>query len=281
MWLHNFDSKRVTAPWRQKFIHKKGLRNTYNYAVADFDGDEDPDVAALSYLNGNIVWFANDGNPANDTAWESQVIGTRLGKLLTLRAADFDADKDTDLLVTEYDTGRVLWFENTRRPNLKKWPVHVIDEEAWNAAHGSPCDMDADGDIDIVMAMGFSSKPEPKTVHQVVWYENTGDAAKDTPWPQHRITVLLQAYEAVPADLDSDGDLDVVATGWGKPGRVIWCENPGDPHGEWAKHILKEGWQNANQVVVADFNGDQRPDIAAIADKGTNEVMWWINEGAQ
>ncbi len=26
-----------------------------------------------------------------------------------------------------------------------------------------------------------------------------------------------KAYEAVPADLDSDGDLDVVATGWGKP----------------------------------------------------------------
>jgi len=279
LWLQNLDGKRLTAPWKQRFIAKGGLRNAYDYAVADFDRDEDLDVAALSYLNGNIVWFENDGNPANDSAWDAHVIATGLGELQSLRGADFDGDGDSDLFVTERVNGKVLWFENSGRPAVEKWPSHVIDDEAWSAAHGEPCDLDGDGDLDVVLAMGFSPKVDERTVHQIVWYENTGELQNDELWPKHRISVLLQAFEAVPADLDSDGDLDIVATGWGTPGRLVWCENPGDPQNKWTKHVLKEGWANANQVVVADFNGDKRPDIAATADRGTNELVWWINEG--
>lgn len=279
MWLHNFDAKQITSPWKQKFIAKGGLRNTYDYVVADFDKDKDADVAALSYMNGNIVWFENDGNPANDTEWAAHIIATGLGELQTMRGGDFDGDGDTDVLVTQRMAGRVLWFENTGRKTASKWPDHTIDAEAWSVSHGTSCDLDADGDLDVLMAMGFSPKADDRTVHQIVWYENTGNVRDDQPWPRTRITVLLHAFEAVPADLDGDGDLDVVATGWAKPGRLVWCENPGDPRGEWSKHILKEGWENANQIVVADFNGDQRPDIAVTADSGTNELRWWINEG--
>ena len=44
-------------------------------------------------------------------------------------------------------------------------------------------------------------------------------------------------------------------------------------------HPLKTDWRSANQVIVADFNGDKRPDIAAIAEYGSLELRWWRNEG--
>ena len=49
--------------------------------------------------------------------------------------------------------------------------------------------------------------------------------------------------------------------------------------------LLKDGWTRADQVIVADLNGDGRPDLAGTADSGSSRVVgaqelrWWRNEG--
>ena len=49
-------------------------------------------------------------------------------------------------------------------------------------------------------------------------------------------------------------------------------------------HIVKDNWKAANQLIVADLNGDKRPDIAATADDGSRyttgalELRWWRND---
>jgi hypothetical protein len=61
---------------------------------------------------------------------------------------------------------------------------------------------------------------------------------------------------------------------------VVWFENPGDPGKvPWKMHVLKENWTNANQVIAADLTGSKRLDIAAVAERGANELRWWRNEG--
>jgi len=114
-----------------------------------------------------------------------------------------------------------------------------------------------------------------------VWYENDGKPGTG-PWKRHVIGPRFDdAFEALAGDLDGDGDMDVAATSWRNPGRVVWFENHGDPTGEWTRHSLKENWRSANQVIIADLNGDGRPDIAACAERGTVEFRWWRNEGAK
>jgi hypothetical protein len=145
--------------------------------------------------------------------------------------------------------------------------------------------MDGDGDLDVVMAIGMGKEWSLETGHEVVWYENVGKRPNGREWKKHHIGKLPSAFETYAADLDGDRDIDVVATGWAKGDRVVWFENSGEPRGKWTMHTLKLNWYAANQVIVADLNGDKRPDVAATADAGSSrvngakELRWWRNEG--
>jgi len=145
--------------------------------------------------------------------------------------------------------------------------------------HGHAVDVDGDNDADIVMALGFNLTKDIAETHQVVWYENVGSPGFGSGWKKHVIGSLHDAFEAIAGDVDGDGDLDVAATGWGDPGRVVWFENPGDPKGEWKKHVLKDAWRRANQIILFDADGDKRLDLAATAERGTNELRFWRNVG--
>jgi len=140
--------------------------------------------------------------------------------------------------------------------------------------------------MDIVMALGFLYRPGSKDEtdsqrpedSQIVWYEN--DNSRKDHWKKHVVQEKFNdAFEATAADLDADGDIDIVATSWRNPGRVAWFENTGDLRGKWKHHPLKNNWRSANQVIIADMNGDGKPDIIACAERGSVEVRWWKNEG--
>ena len=209
-----------------------------------------------------------------------------------MRTGDFDGDGDLDLLGTVPDADLIIWYENRRStatqaswPRLNPAPVvwtrHVVDGRTRYPIHGQPVDMDADGDLDILMAMGMHGKPGDRTTHQIAWYENNGTPAAGA-WTKHLIQERFQdAFEVVAGDLDGDGDLDAAATSWRSPGRVAWFRNHGRKDELWTMHLLKENWRSANQILIADLDGDGRLDIVACAEKGAQELRWWRNEGAE
>ena len=81
-------------------------------------------------------------------------------------------------------------------------------------------------------------------------------------------------------DIDGDGQVEVVVTaGTDEEGRVVLFKHEGDPRGPWSQQVLKEGWPNARQVLLADLDGDGRLDVVACAERGSNEIRWWRNEG--
>ena len=75
--------------------------------------------------------------------------------------------------------------------------------------------MDGDGDMDIVSA-------EP-TFNIIAWYENNnGDGSS---WTRERITSYAsQARSVFAADMDGDGDMDIVSASSGD-NTVAWYEN--------------------------------------------------------
>jgi len=261
--------------WTRHFVAKGSLPSAYDVAVADLDGDHDLDIAASSWVGNRFAWFENDGAPAGGD-WPMRRIDDQVAETRTIRAGDFDRDGDVDLLGTASATGLVLWYENSGSPATVPWKRHMIDT-AGRPMHGEPVDLDRDGDLDVVMALGMSGQPgQQPPANQLVWYENTVGAA----WQKHVIHAGFDdGIEAVARDLDGDGDLDVAATSWRKPGRLAWFENNGDPRGQWSMHVLKPNWASANQLVIVDMNADGRLDIVAVAERGSLELRWWRNEG--
>lgn len=287
LWFENSGKPTDGKLWRRHVI-TTDLPGAYDVALGDFDRDGDLDVAGSSWVLGNqFAWFENDGTPT-DGEWKKQIIENDVAETRTIRAADFDGDGDLDLLGTGRRARQVIWYENLQTAsNCVSWKKHLIDDKSICPAHGNPADMDGDGDQDVVMALGFYFRPDsddPSASHnpndnQIVWYENSGKPATG-PWKKHLIGPRFDdAFEAIAGDFDGDGDIDVAATSWRNPGRVAWFENRGDPNGKWTRHILKDNWRSANQVIIADLNGDGRLDIVACAEHGSYELRWWRNEG--
>jgi len=229
-----------------------------------------------------------------DREWTRRIIDAEMYEARTLSVGDFDRDGRPDLLATavgEMPPGdpnstkhksRVAWYRNPGRPARKKWQRHIIEDRLPAAVHGHSVDLDADGDLDVVMAHGMRVEADPTiSRHQVVWYENTSKGKGIPQWRRHHVGRLPFAFEAIAGDIDGDGDLDIAATAWSKGDRVVWFENGG--RNKWVQHVIRTDFRAANQVILVDLDGDKRLDVVAGADdgsrrvQGTLELRWWRN----
>ena len=84
--------------------------------------------------------------------------------------------------------------------------------------------MDGDGDMDIVSASLNDDT--------IVWYENDGNA--DPTWTAASISVGSAdgAFDIAVADMDGDGDLDIVSTSRFDD-TIAWYENDGNADPSW------------------------------------------------
>ena len=277
LWFEYSGDPRERRSWRYHYIIEGKLPGAYDVAVADFDGDGDLDVAASSWRKGNqFAWFEN-----RDGQWIKHMIEENIGETRTICAVDVTGNGQVDLLGSASAGNQVMWYENPGDPVNRPWKKHVIDT-APRPIHGHPVDMDGDGDVDVVMALGHAARKDlALSTHQIVWYENDGNPEKG-PWKKHIICESFsEGFEAVAADMDGDGHMEVVATGFGQDGRIALFKHQGDPRGPWSMQMLKDNWTNANTVLVTDLDGDGRLDIVAVAERGSNELRWWRNKGPE
>ena len=278
-WYENQRDPTQPGSWRKHSITNGGLLGAYNVDVVDLDGDGRLDVAASSWrLGNNFVWYRNPGH-GKHKEWSSYIVDEGLDETRMIRTGDFNGDGLMDLVGSARVAGLVLWYENSGNPADRPWKRHVIDTRH-RPMHGTPVDLDRDGDLDLLMAGGMLAGSTPRA-HYVCWYENVGNPGQGSRWLMHNIQEgFWDGFEAVPGDLDQDGDIDVVATGYGNRGQISWFENSGNPSGTWKKHPLKEPWIRAVNVLVADLDGDSWLDVVAVNELGL-ELRWWNNRGVK
>ncbi len=102
------------------------------------------------------------------------------------------------------------------------------------------------------------------------------DAGGTVSFAEHIIdTNFAGAHSVYATDLDSDGDVDVLAVGF-YADEVAWWENDGSQG--FTKHVVDSNFDGAYRVHATDLDLDGDVDILGAA-RDAGDITWWENDG--
>ena len=237
-----------------------GVRSVF---IIDLDSDGDLDIISASYNDDTIAWYENNG--AADPSFTAADINTGADGSFFVFAADMDKDGDIDILSANKDENTISWYENDGAAD-PSWTAADIATSANGARSVFVADMDNDGDLDILSAS--------QEDHTIAWYENNG--AADPTWTAANITTAANgARSVVAADMDHDGDLDILATAY-VDDKILWYENNGAADPSWTAITVATSADGAFSIRAADIDNDGDQDIVS-GSFLDNAVAWYEN----
>ena len=230
--------------------------------ASDIDGDGDMDILGAAWGADAITWWEN--TTGDGSAWVEHTVDGDFSSAESVYAADVDGDGDMDVLgAAEFDD-EITWWENASGDGLV-WTEHTIDGDFRSAHSVYAADVDGDGDVDVLGAASYFG--------EIAWWENTtGDG---TAWTEHPVDDnYLSAYSVYAADVDGDGDIDVLGAAFADD--ITWWENTVGDGRSWTEHSVADDFDGAISVNAADVDGDGDLDVLGAA-FNADDISWWEN----
>jgi hypothetical protein len=225
--------------------------------LADLDGDGDLDLLAATF--GQDRLFLNDGQGgfAHGTIVCGVTpavicLGDGADNTWSLTPGDVDRDGDIDIVATNLNAQSLIYLNSGgRTPSFTT--IRLIGIGQVVATEAALGDVDQDGDIDIALANPFGLN---------AIYLNDGASppsfTSSIPFGTGNDTTLAVDM----ADMDGDGDLDIIAGNSAQTSAVYL--NSGGPTPSFATSVLFGGNDKATESVAArDIDGDGDRDIVA------------------
>lgn len=219
---------------------------------ADLDNDGDLDITATNSTN--TVWFKNDGsgNFGNPIALNGVTSSP-----WTVYADDVDGDGNIDILTG--DSNGLSWNRNNGNGSFG---TRVVIDGRGYAPSIFTSDLNGDGVNNIISSTEGSG--------ETCWYEYVGNGN----FTKHYMS-FYTSYAISSADLDNDGDMDIVIT---EPSvGMFWYKNDGSGNFGTPNQItITSG--DVSDIEVSDINGDGNNDIVYLS---FNTGLFWLqNDGS-
>jgi len=237
----------------------------YQINSADIDGDGDIDIVSSTYKK--TIWFENLDGLGN---FSPRIIFLEEDdgfKIFYNFPIDIDNDGDIDVVSGGY-FDNIEWFENLDGlGNFGEEQLITIDNlDKLKDINAS--DLDGDGDMDVLSASRNDGK--------IAWYENTDGQGVFGEQQLISGPEELYGFSVVTADIDNDGDMDVVS-GRGDD-YVSWYNNL-DGLGNFGEaNIISTEADGVIQVLTTDINNDGNVDVIS-ASNWDNKIAWYENSG--
>lgn len=220
-------------------------------AVGDVDDDGDLDVVAAVFglVRGSVLLLENQGS-RRAPRFVERVLDDR-PSAVDVELADLDGDGQREivaLLSNQYET--VIAYRRRADGAVEQSVIARADDPTWGSSGLELVDLDADGDLDVIWSHGDAVDAMAVTTqHGVHWIENLGGQR----FRAHALVFMPGATTTRSADLDADGDLDVVVAATLPPRGMMKVPLAGPAHAAslaWLEQ--REGHQFVAHVLELD-----------------------------
>lgn len=279
-WLSRGSS--LDEKWQVHFINKEGWLHRVRWG--DILGKGQPQLV-ISPLNKTsapqgvrLLAFEIPAEPKT-AVWKATAIDESLNAMHNHWMGDFDGNQSTDILTASMEG--IFLFQRQADGSLVKTQL----------AAGEPGPIAAQvtgaGEIKVgkLGTERIIATVEPMHGHSVVVY--SPPAAGQKFWTRNVVDKTLKRGHAVGlADFNGDGRDEIVIghsdLGTGEPkGPGVFLYSLDAAGGQtWSKAIIDNGGIATEDLVIDDFNGDGRLDIAA-GGRATHNVKLYLNLGTR
>ncbi len=264
-------------------------------AFADFDGDKDFDLFWGDFFEAGMLLIENIGRTCSSPSFQVEPVqlpfatDTLTSGYNSPAPVDLDLDGDLDVLMgvlggafnpVSTASDNFYYWERTAADKLELRTRRFVDGiDLGSETQATLGDLDADGDLDLVVGTKIDAKAAD--AGRLVFFRNEGTKAA----PRFRLTETLKLTDALhlaPAlgDLDADGDPDLLVGTWNQG--ILFFRNTGTARApvwtaEPASAIVPSRASFATPVL-ADIDGDK--DLDLFAGQASGAIVFYRNTGS-
>ena len=243
---------------------------TQGHGLAQIEAGGKPEIVTSS--GNGLYYFVIPASPASGNWPVTHVTANPSDE--GFGVGDIDGDNDLDLAAATGGANLVEWYENPG-DGSSGWTAYQIGDmsEEDSGDRFAIADLNGDNKPDIIGTEenGLSSGAV------TYWWEQPTDP-KSTNWTRRLIVSQGSTHSMDTADMDNDGDIDVIlGEHRGTRKMAIW-ENDGT--GNFTEHVVDTGKEShlGAQVMDLDLDGDK--DIVSIAFDRFQNLYLWRNDAA-
>ncbi len=265
IWAGDAGGNYAGAPLQTLTV--SGANSTFMEVITgDLNGDGAADIVVTG--NGTHL-FISDGAASGPAFTAAGVLG---GGSLSAALGDLDGDGDLDLVTGGVDGTNVTIWKNDGSAGFTGTALTGTSQNDKVVRLG---DLDGDGDLDLAVVRRYS--------YTVVIYRNDGSGGFTGPVQQLLTSSHYGTSNAVLADFDGDGRLDL-AVADSFVGLHLWRGNGDATFTDTGRTLATAATAQTNALAAVDIDGDGDPDLVA----GHDDVGYgdpvpdtvWINDGA-
>ena len=294
LYLQNPRRNARKTPWRRALLAETVNRGSFiRVFLGDLDGDGRPEATAANKgvqepppgwdKMTPVSVFKPGSDPLDGASWRETVLMTAIIPQ-NAQMVDIDTDGDIDIIAGERTRARLTLFENTDGKGQLRGEEITIDGARAGGFNLDYADFNDDGRLDIVAATdkGLGWLEQPVSIRNSWRFHAIGDFGPDA------LTGLSLA------DIDGDGDTDVISGGYsrgdratdtsmpvsGSLGRLGWFANPGRVDSPWVRHDISRRVRGMfDKFIPRDMDGDGDVDFVGTRGNSTPfDGVFWLEQ---